>query len=259
VTREEVVRELIDGPSRAYVPFPELEVIERPDFARLTCSLFPTGGFNGVSRTRVSAAEVDALIDETLADYRRRGLRFRWSVMPDSTPSDLAQRLAARGLVASEVVAMSLPLSAGHGSAMAREVTEPETFTRVMAEGWGAPAAALLHVNRAALADPSRRQRLFVAHVRGAPAGGAGMMIGYALIDPGDLTRGQALKKAGQRATKIVIGCAVILFGTGIIEGFLSPSGVSPAIKYGTGILTGLLFVAYVMLIGREEALPEPA
>jgi len=172
-----VVRELIDGPARAYVPFPELEIIERPDFSRLTCTLFPTGGFNGVSRTKVSAAEVDALIDETLGDYRRRGLRFRWSVMPDCTPVDLAQRLAARGLIASEVIAMSLPLSGGHGSSMAREMTEPETFTRVMAEGWGAPAAALLHVNRAALADPVRRQRLFVSFVDGEPAGVASMML----------------------------------------------------------------------------------
>lgn len=89
-------------------------------------------------------------------------------------------------------------------------------------------------------------------------AGGAGMMIGYALIDPGDLTRGQALKKSGQRATKIVIGCAVILFITGIIEGFLSPSGVSPVIKYATGILTGLIFFAYVLLAGRPVP-TEPA
>jgi uncharacterized membrane protein SpoIIM required for sporulation len=90
-------------------------------------------------------------------------------------------------------------------------------------------------------------------------AGGAGMMIGYALIDPGDLTRGQALKKAGQRATKIVIGCAVILFVTGLIEGFLSPSGLSPAIKYATGALTGILFFAYVMLVGRDEPTVEAA
>jgi uncharacterized membrane protein SpoIIM required for sporulation len=84
-------------------------------------------------------------------------------------------------------------------------------------------------------------------------AGGAGMMIGYALIDPGDLTRGQALKKAGQRATKIIIGCAVILVITGIIEGFLSPTSVSLAIKYGTGVLTGVLFLVYATLVGREE------
>jgi len=90
-------------------------------------------------------------------------------------------------------------------------------------------------------------------------AGGAGMMIGYALIDPGDLTRGQALKKAGQRATKIVIGCAVILTITGVIEGFLSPSGVSPAIKYATGILTGVLFLSYAMLVGRDQLVPETA
>ncbi len=84
------------------------------------------------------------------------------------------------------------------------------------------------------------------------------MMIGYALIDPGDLTRGQALKKAGSKATKIVIGCAVILFITGFIEGFLSPSGVSPAVKYATGILTGVLFLSYVMLVGRNDPAPEP-
>ena len=39
--------------------------------------------------------------------------------------------------------------------------------------------------------------------------GGAGMMIGYAMIDPGDLTRTQALKKKGIEATRIVIGCAM--------------------------------------------------
>ena len=90
-------------------------------------------------------------------------------------------------------------------------------------------------------------------------AGGAGMMIGYALIDPGDLTRGQALKKAGSKATRIVIGCAVILFVTGIIEGFLSPSGVPSVIKYSTGALTGILFLAYVTLVGWEESGPRSA
>lgn len=82
-------------------------------------------------------------------------------------------------------------------------------------------------------------------------AGGAGMMIGYALIVPGDLTRSQALKKAGGEAAKIVIGCAFILFITGIIEGFLSPSPAPNFIKYGTGIITGLLFFTYVAVVGR--------
>lgn len=82
-------------------------------------------------------------------------------------------------------------------------------------------------------------------------AGGAGMMIGYALIVPGDMTRSQALKKAGGEAAKIVIGCAFILFITGIIEGFLSPSAAPNFIKYGTGIITGLLFFTYIAVVGR--------
>jgi len=54
--------------------------------------------------------------------------------------------------------------------------------------------------------------------------GGAGMMIGYAIINPGDLTRGQAVKKKGMEAAKIVIGCACLLVIAGLIEGFISPS-----------------------------------
>ncbi|MGD9630865.1 MAG: stage II sporulation protein M [Pyrinomonadaceae bacterium] len=84
-------------------------------------------------------------------------------------------------------------------------------------------------------------------------AGGAGMTIGYALIDPGDLTRRQALKKAGNLATKVVIGCACVLFVAGLIEGFLSPSALPPIVKFATGGLTGLLLFAYVMLAGRRE------
>ena len=52
-------------------------------------------------------------------------------------------------------------------------------------------------------------------------AAGAGMMIGYAIINPGDLSRGQALKKKGLDAAKIVvIGCACLLVIAGMIEGF---------------------------------------
>src|SRR6185436_3503080 len=59
--------------------------------------------------------------------------------------------------------------------------------------------------------------------------GGAGMMIGYAMINPGDLSRGQALKKKGIEAARIVIGCAFLLVIAGIIEGFLSPANLPPA------------------------------
>ena len=83
--------------------------------------------------------------------------------------------------------------------------------------------------------------------------GGAGMMIGYAMINPGDLTRGQALKKKGIEAAKIVVGCACLLVVAGIIEGFLSPSALPPFVKFGTGILTGIAMYAYLFLAGQEK------
>ncbi len=83
--------------------------------------------------------------------------------------------------------------------------------------------------------------------------GGAGMMIGYAMINPGDLTRARALKKKGLEAARIVIGCAFLLVIAGIIEGFLSPSDLPPLVKFGTGILTGIVMYSYLFLIGRDK------
>lgn len=83
--------------------------------------------------------------------------------------------------------------------------------------------------------------------------GGAGMMIGYAMINPGDLTRGAALKKKGLEAVRIVVGCAFLLVIAGIIEGFLSPSALPPIVKFVTGISTGIAMYSYLLLVGRNE------
>lgn len=83
--------------------------------------------------------------------------------------------------------------------------------------------------------------------------GGAGMMIGYAMINPGDLTRAQALKKKGIEAAQIVIGCACFLVIAGIIEGFLSPSSLPSIVKFGTGILTGIAMYSYLFLVGTDD------
>jgi uncharacterized membrane protein SpoIIM required for sporulation len=88
-------------------------------------------------------------------------------------------------------------------------------------------------------------------------AGAAGMMVGYSIINPGDLSRIQALKKKGLEAIKIVIGCACFLVVTGVIEGFISPSSMPPAMKIATGLGSGLVMYAYLFLVGRvEDAAP---
>jgi GNAT superfamily N-acetyltransferase len=62
---------------------------------------FPTNPmFKGVWRTRLDAANADAAIDDTLAWFRARNAPFFfWWTGPRTTPPDLGERLAARGLL----------------------------------------------------------------------------------------------------------------------------------------------------------------
>ncbi|HEX8707921.1 MAG TPA: stage II sporulation protein M [Pyrinomonadaceae bacterium] len=83
-------------------------------------------------------------------------------------------------------------------------------------------------------------------------AGGAGLLIGSALLLPGDLSRADALKTRGLEAVRIIAGCVPVLVVAGIIEGFISPAAVSPVIKFGIGIGTGLALYGYLFLAGRD-------
>jgi uncharacterized membrane protein SpoIIM required for sporulation len=84
--------------------------------------------------------------------------------------------------------------------------------------------------------------------------GGAGMLIGYSILVPGDLSRMEAVKKAGLEAVRLVIGCAFVLIVAGTIEGFVSPSSLPVPFKIGTGLLTGTALFSYLLLVGREKA-----
>lgn len=82
---------------------------------------------------------------------------------------------------------------------------------------------------------------------------GAGMMIGYAIIDPGDKTRAQALKEKGIDAARIVIGCGLLLVVAGTIEGFISPSDIPPLIKVAIGLTTGILMYSYLFFTRSRD------
>ena len=84
-------------------------------------------------------------------------------------------------------------------------------------------------------------------------AGGAGLLIGSALLMPGDLSRADALKSRGKDAIRLMMGVAVLLVVAGIIEGFSSPAPIRPAIKFSIGAITGLALYAYLLLAGRDQ------
>jgi uncharacterized membrane protein SpoIIM required for sporulation len=84
-------------------------------------------------------------------------------------------------------------------------------------------------------------------------SGGAGFMLADAIIRPGMLTRGEALRLASQRAVRLLLGGASLLVIAGLIEGFLSPSSVPDWVKFGMGVLTGVLLYSYWLLAGRAR------
>lgn len=84
-------------------------------------------------------------------------------------------------------------------------------------------------------------------------AGGAGLLIGSAMLMPGNLTRADALRKRGMEAVRLMMGVALLLIVAGTIEGFISPMPIDPKIKYSIAAITGLALYSYLLLVGHEK------
>lgn len=178
-SREQLLREVVESPRRAFLPLSGTKVIERPGWLQLITPSIPRGGFNDVAYSNLRDDEADAIIDRTIAEYVTLGLEFRWFVGPDSGPADLADRLERRGLVRHEVSGMArriersgARLEASIAVEHVDAVTEPE-FSRVTAAGWKMDEAALGAYHRHVLSRPTRGHHLFLAHLGGEPAGTA--------------------------------------------------------------------------------------
>ncbi|MBF6237966.1 stage II sporulation protein M [Nocardia otitidiscaviarum] len=88
-------------------------------------------------------------------------------------------------------------------------------------------------------------------------AGGAGLKLGWTLVDPGRRSRVQALAHQGRATAVIAVGLAVVLFVSGLIEGFVTPSQLPDPLRIGVGLLAELIFLGYVFGVGRRAALAE--
>lgn len=82
-------------------------------------------------------------------------------------------------------------------------------------------------------------------------AGAAGVSLGEALVRPREATRREAFQAACTRIGKLLVPCALLLIGCGVIEGYVSPD---PQYGLAIRILIGLAwFVVMLALLGGDR------
>jgi uncharacterized membrane protein SpoIIM required for sporulation len=85
-------------------------------------------------------------------------------------------------------------------------------------------------------------------------AGGAGLAMGWAIVDPGDQTRTASLAEQGRRSAVIALGLVLAFIVAGTIEAFVTPSGLPTSMRVGIGVAACAAFWTYVILLGRRAA-----
>lgn len=83
-------------------------------------------------------------------------------------------------------------------------------------------------------------------------AGGIGLRLFWSWIEPGQLTRAQSIAREGRTAGTVALGLVAVLFVSGLIEAFVTPSGLPTWARVGIGITAELAFLTYVFVLGRQ-------
>jgi uncharacterized membrane protein SpoIIM required for sporulation len=89
-------------------------------------------------------------------------------------------------------------------------------------------------------------------------AGAAGLKLGWALLAPGALRRGEALRIAAKTSVQLIYGVILFLLIAAFIEAYWSSmTWPQPVIKYTVGAGLWLLVIAYLVFAGRTHHAPD--
>ncbi|MFC5370587.1 stage II sporulation protein M [Arcanobacterium bovis] len=83
-------------------------------------------------------------------------------------------------------------------------------------------------------------------------AGAAGLKIFWAWVRPGRRPRSEALAAEGRQTMLVGFGLIIVLFISGLIEGFVTPSHLPWGLKIAIGSLALIGFWAWVLYFGRR-------
>ncbi|MGK5676190.1 stage II sporulation protein M [Micromonospora sp. URMC 106] len=84
-------------------------------------------------------------------------------------------------------------------------------------------------------------------------AAGLGLRTGWAWIaPPAQLTRGQAVARAGREGVLVAVGLVGLFAVSAVIEAFVTPAPVPVPFRVAVGAAVWLAFLAYVVVLGRR-------
>lgn len=84
-------------------------------------------------------------------------------------------------------------------------------------------------------------------------AAGAGLRLGWAMIDPGTLTRGRSIRAQARPALEVVLGTVPWVVVAGLVEGFVTGSAPGLAFALVVGTSLGALYWTLVVWRGRAD------
>jgi uncharacterized membrane protein SpoIIM required for sporulation len=213
-------------------------------FVATAAGLFLLGVLLGALVVLLEPRGAELLVPENLRAYVAQGRMWTDDLLSVMPPGAAASSIATNNLTVT-IAAFAAGLTLGLGSVFIlvnNGVMLGATGALCFREGLGVKLLDFISAH-----GPVELSVITIA-------GGAGLMVGQALIDPGELPRAQALARRGREAVKLVLGCAPFLACIGMVEGFISPGSLFPTwAKAALGLTLGGLFWAYLLRAGRDE------
>jgi uncharacterized membrane protein SpoIIM required for sporulation len=93
-------------------------------------------------------------------------------------------------------------------------------------------------------------------------SGAAGAAVGEALIRPGAATRAESFQRAALQSGKLILACVLLLIGSGLIEGYISPNSafsLRARVVIGVGYWLFMLALLNGWLFGLRRRLKSAA
>jgi uncharacterized membrane protein SpoIIM required for sporulation len=85
-------------------------------------------------------------------------------------------------------------------------------------------------------------------------AGGAGLRVAVGLLFPGYLPRRESLVRGGNEGVQLLLGSIPILVVAGVIEAFVSPTGLARPLKFTMAAALFTLLTLYLFTVGKNPS-----